>query len=86
MDQNAVLIENMERKPTNGNYEQPSDTHVSATNGHRSLLPEVSHLITSVDRLTYHNFELLKMARVPASDIGMGFNESEHIRNCFMLA
>ena len=72
MDQNAVLIENMERKPTNGNFEQPAETSVANANGQRSLLPEVSNLITSVNQLTSHNFELLKMTREPGYNIGMG--------------
>ena len=67
-----MLTENMERKPV-GNFEQPAESSLSRTDGQRSfLIPEVSHLITSVDRLTSHNFELLKMAKVPGNDIGKG--------------
>ena len=72
MDQNTVLTDNMERKPTNANFEQPAVTSPSAVTGQRGFLPEVSHLITSVDRLTSQNFELLKMAKVPGNDIGNG--------------
>ena len=72
MNQNSVFMENMERRPTNDDFEQPEKTIVSTTNGQRILLPEISHLITSVDRLTSHNFELLKMARVPGNDNGTG--------------
>ena len=72
MDRNTVLTDKMESKPTVGNFEQPAETSLSRTDGQRILIPEVSHLITSVDRLTSHNFELLKMAKVPGNDIGMG--------------
>ena len=72
MDQNTVLTDNMERKPTNVNFEQPAVTSLSTITGQRSFLPEVSHLITSVDRLTSQNFELLKMAKVPGNNIGTG--------------
>ena len=67
-----MLTEKMERKSTVGNFEQSAATSLSRTDGQRSLLPEVSHLITSVDRLTSQNFELLKMAKVPGNDIGTG--------------
>lgn len=72
MERNTVLTEKMERKPTVGNFEQTAETSLSRTDGHRSLLPEVSNLITSVDRLTSHNFELLKMAKEPGNHIGSG--------------
>ena len=72
MERNTVLTEKMERKPTVGNFEQPAETSLSRTDGQRILIPEVSHLITSVDRLTSHNFELLKMAKVPGNDIETG--------------
>ena len=70
MDQNTVLTDKVERKSTVGNFEQLAETSLSTINGKRILIPEVSHLITSVDRLTSHNFELLKMAKVPGNDIG----------------
>ena len=72
MEQNTVLTEKMERKPTVGNFEERVETSLSRTDGQRILIPEVSHLITSVDRLTSHNFELLKMAKVPGNHIGAG--------------
>ena len=72
MDQRSVLVENMERKATEGNFEQPKETGLSTTHGQRILIPEVSNLITSVNQLTSQNFELLKMARLPEKDFGMG--------------
>ena len=72
MDQNTVLTDKVERKSTVGNFELLAETSLSTINGKRILIPEVSHLITSVDRLTSHNFELLKMAKVPGNDIGTG--------------
>ena len=72
MNQNTVLIDKMERVPKNQNDEQAGEISLSTINGQRSLLPEVSHLITSVDRLTSQNFALLKMASVSGNDIGMG--------------
>ena len=72
MDQNTVLTDKIERKQTVGNFEQLAETSLSTINGKRILIPEVSHLIKSVDRLTSHNFELLKMAKVPGNDIGTG--------------
>ena len=72
MEQNTVLTDNMERKLTVGKFEQPAEISLFRTDGQRSLLPEVSNLITSVNQLTSHNFELLKMAKVPGNDIGTG--------------
>ena len=72
MDQNTELKENMDRKPTNDNYEQAADTSVSTTNGQRILLPEFSDLAKSFSQITSQNFELLKMARLPGNDIGTG--------------
>lgn len=66
-----MLVENMEGKPTAGNFEQPKESALSTTHGQRILIPEVSNLITSVNQLTSQNFELLKMAR-PEKVIGMG--------------
>ena len=71
MDQNSVLVENITSQSTHSNYEQPAD-RLSASPGQRILIPEVSNLITSVDRLTSQNFELLKMARIPGNDFGNG--------------
>ena len=72
MDQNNVLTDKMERKPAVAKFEQQAEISLSRTDGQRSLLPEVSNLITSVNQLTSHNFELLKMAKVPGNDIGTG--------------
>ena len=72
MDQNTVLTDNIERKQAVGNLEKTAYTSLPTINGQRILIPEVSHLIKSVDRLTSHNFELLKMAKVPGHDIGTG--------------
>ena len=72
MDQNSERIENMERYPTNSNTEQLSKNSLTESHGQLIFIPEVSNLITSVNQLTSHNFELLKMAKVPGNDIGMG--------------
>ena len=72
MDQNSVLVENMGRKPTASNLEQPSETSHSISNGQRIFLPEFSSLMTSVSQITSQNYELLKMARLPGNEIGMG--------------
>ena len=69
MDQNSVLTEDMATKPVN-------DKQVIMENNNlytKSLLiPEVSNLIESVNKLANHNSELLKMAQLPSSDIGSG--------------
>ena len=63
MDQNTVMVDYMTRNSAEGNFQQPLDTSLVTTHGHRILIPEVSDLITSVNQLTSQNFELLK--RVP---------------------
>ena len=80
MDQRSVWVESMERKPTAGNFEQPKESGLSATHGQRILIPEVSNLITSVNQLTSQNFELLKMARLPEKDFGMGLRMDLRLR------
>ena len=72
MDQNSVWIESMTNEPTVGNFEKPSETSVSTTNGQHSFMPDVSNLMTWVSQITSQNFELLKMARLPGNDIGKG--------------
>ena len=72
MDQNSELVENVGAKPTNGIREQAAEISFSMTNGQRSFMPDVSNLITSVSQLTSQNFELLKMARIFGSDLGIG--------------
>lgn len=72
MDQNSVFIESMSSKPAVGNFEKPSETSVSTTDGQRSFMPDVSNLMTWVSQITSQHFELLKMARSPGNDIGMG--------------
>ena len=71
MDQNNLLVDSLASKSISGNYQKPVENNISTTIGHRSLIPEVSNLITSVNQLTSHNFELLKMARDPGNDIGL---------------
>ena len=71
MDQNTVLAENVANKPILGNL-QSVENGISTTNSQRVLIPEVTNLITSVNQLTSQNFELLKMARLPEKDFGMG--------------
>lgn len=71
MDQNTELVENMAGKPMSGNYQQQKESSLSMANGQRVYTPEFSNLISSVDRLTSHNYELLKMARVPGNNIGL---------------
>ena len=63
MDQNTVMVEYMAKNQAVRNFHQPAENSLSPTKGHRILIPEVSDLITSVNQLTSHNFELLK--RVP---------------------
>ena len=65
MEQNSVMVENMERKPTDGNHEQPTDTSLSTTNSQRILTPEMSSLITSVNELA------MKLGRESGNNIGM---------------
>ena len=72
MNQNSVLVENITSQSTHSNYKQSAKDRLSASHGQRILIPEVSNLITSVDRLTSQNFELLKMARIPENDFGIG--------------
>ena len=72
MDQNSELKENIDRKPTNGNYEPAAELSVATINGPRILLPEFSDLAKSFSQITSQNFELLKMARLPGNDIGTG--------------
>ena len=67
MEQNSVMIENMERKPTDGINEQPTETSLSTTNDRRILTPDLSSFLTSVK-----NFEMLKMGK----ETGMDQNES----------
>ena len=69
MDRNTELVENMASYPISGNFRQPVES--LTTHGKRVYTPEVSNLISSVDRLTSHNFELLKMAREPGNNIGL---------------
>ena len=63
MDQHTLMVDYMTRNSAEGNFQQPLDNSLVTSHGHRSLIPEVSNLITSVNQLTSHNFELLK--RVP---------------------
>ena len=70
MDRNTELVENMANYPMSGNFQQPVES-LTTTHGQRVYTPEVSNLISSVDRLTSHNFELLKMAREPGNNIGL---------------
>ena len=72
MNQNSELVENIERKPTVGNFEQPLQTSVATTDGQRTLLPGFSDLAKSFSQITSQNFELLKMARMPGTNIGKG--------------
>ena len=72
MDKNSELIENMANKPTNDNSVSSAVTSLSTINGQRILLPEFSHLMTSVSQITSQNFELLKMAKASGNDFGMG--------------
>ena len=65
MEQNSVMVENMERKPTDGINEQPAETSLSTTNGQRMLTPEMSSLITSVSKLA------MKLERESGNNIGM---------------
>ena len=66
------MVENMARKPTNGNNEQSAETSPSITNGQRILTPEISSLITSVNELALKNFEIgLKLGRDQENDNGM---------------
>ena len=55
-----------------GIHAQTAKTGPSESHGQLIFMPEVSNLITSVNQLMSHNFELLKMAKVPGNDIGMG--------------
>ena len=71
MNQNSELKENIEQKPT-VDILKPAETSLSRTDGQRILLPEFSNLMTWVSQITNQNFELLKMARTPGNDIGMG--------------
>ena len=72
MNQNSERVENVGRYPTNGNDKYSAKNSLSESHGQLIFIPEVSNLITSVNQLTSHNFELLKMAKVPGNDIGMG--------------
>ena len=58
------MVENMEGKSTNGNNEQSAETSLSTTNGQRTLTPEMSSLITSVNQLA------MKLGREPGNDFG----------------
>ena len=72
MEQNSIMLENMERKPADGNGEKLAETSLSATNGQRIFTPEISNLITSVSELAIKNFETgLKLGREPENDMGM---------------
>ena len=72
MEQNSVMVENMERKPTDGNNEQPAETSLSTTNGQRILTPEFSSLIASFNEIATKNFETwLKLGKEPGNDFGM---------------
>ena len=59
------MVENMERKPTDGIHEQPAETSLSTTNSQRILTPEMSSLITSVNEL------VMKLGRESRNDIVM---------------
>ena len=72
MDQNSVLIENMNRQSSNGDFEKSRETSVATTNGHPRFIEEVSDLIESVDQLNRQNFVLMKMARESGNEMGMG--------------
>ena len=66
MDQNSVLVEKLESKPTNDNNGQPGDL---STNGQRGILtPEFSNLITSVHELAN---EMIKTVRLPGNNLGL---------------
>ena len=71
MEQNSVMVENMDGKSTNGNYDQPAETSLLTTTGQRVLTPEISSLITSVKELPIKIFEMLKMGKETGNDIGM---------------
>ena len=86
MDQKNVLVENMASGLTPSNYQHPVENSLSRAQDHRSLMPEVSNLITSINQLTSHNFELLK--RVPDNQLGP-YNKISRflseIRFCYVL-
>ena len=65
MEQNSVMVENMERKSTDGINEQPTETSLSTTNSQRILTPEMSSLITSVNELA------MKLGRESGNNNGM---------------
>ena len=65
MEQNSVMVENMERKSTDGNNEQPAETSLSTTNGQCILTPEFSSLIASFNELA------MKLGRESGNNIGM---------------
>ena len=71
MEQNSVMVENMERKTTDGNKEQPAETSLSTTDDQRILTPEFSSLIASFNEIATKNFETgLKLGRKPGNDFG----------------
>ena len=72
MDQNSVLKENMEEKNTADNLDLTGENGFPTPYSQRLMIPEVSNLISSVDRLTSQNFKLLKIARISQIDIEMG--------------
>ena len=59
------MTENMDRKPTDGNNGQPAETSLSTANSQRILTPEMSSLITSVNKLA------MKLGRESGNKIGM---------------
>ena len=72
MEQNSVMVENMERKSTDGNNGQSAETSL-ATTTQRILTPEMSSLITSVNKLA------MKLERESGNNIGM--DKSLEFRN-----
>ena len=59
------MVENMKRKPTDGNNGQSAETSLLTTTGLRILTPEMSNLITSVNELA------MKLGRESGNNIGM---------------
>ena len=70
MDQNTLMVDYMAKNPAVGKFQHPVVISLATTQGHRILIPEVSDLITSLNQLTSHNFELLK--RVPEITCNIG--------------
>ena len=77
MEQNSVMVENMEGKPSDGHNKQQAETNFSTTN--------VQRFLTSVNELAIKNFEMLQMGTETRNDNVMDQSLEYSFRATFAL-